>query len=148
MDYKTRERWFLGMEDVPSTGMPSARTSRPGDKAVPVWPLLQGPVQDFGELGGRCHLSMDGGRESPRPYAELLIPRLPHPKNVPVSGRNKQNLLNGVNGQHNAKNTCDVQSWEQHRVKVWVTVTESANLGGLFKQDVALNEHLHKNVQL
>lgn len=37
---------------------------RPGDKAIPVWPPLQGPFQDFGELGGRCHLSMDGGRET------------------------------------------------------------------------------------
>lgn len=75
MRYKTREGWVLGMEDV----LPSGRiwTSRPGDKAVPVWPPLQGPFQDFGELGGRCHLSMDGGRENPSPYTELLIPECP-----------------------------------------------------------------------
>lgn len=53
----------------------------------------------------------------------------PQPRNVPKSGRNKQNLPNGVNGQHKAKKTpvvCEAENntgWRfGDRVKVWGAV--------------------------
>lgn len=68
----------MGEDAMSNTGGCAACwTSHPGDKEPGVG------FQDFGELGGRCHLSMYGETRD--------LPGAAHPRNVPKPARNKQN---------------------------------------------------------